>query len=56
MHLDGGSDIAGFQVAFGSEDDTVNAEAQPLGELESVPGGISLSILYQYFVHDCDDQ
>lgn len=56
MHLDGGSDIAGFQVAFGSEDDTVDAEAQPLGDLELMPGGIRLSIPYQYFIHDCGDK
>lgn len=52
MHLNGGGDVTGLQVAFCSEDDTMNTKAQSLGELEPMSGRICLGILYQYFVHD----
>jgi len=42
MDFDGGlAGLAGFEVAFGDEHDTVNAEAQTLQEPEPVAGSVS---------------
>jgi hypothetical protein len=43
MRLDGG--FADMGVVFRHEDDTVNPEAQPLGETKLMPRGIKLSVL-----------
>jgi hypothetical protein len=40
MHLDSGGDVTGLQIAFCSEDDSMNTKAQSFGELEPAPGRI----------------
>src|SRR5439155_2258045 len=43
--------FTGFGVVFGHEDDTVNSEAQPLGELKLMLRSIGLSVLDQNLFH-----
>lgn len=48
--------VAGFEVAFGDEHDSVDAEAQTLRETEPVTGSVGECCSDQDFTHDADIQ
>ena len=49
---DGRGIVRVLGVASGDVDDTVNTEAQPLGQLKLMPGSVGAGILNQNFFHD----